>query len=169
MPQGQRTSHVSPGVGALRGAHPRLLGITLAVVCASAIGLSASSTSEAMLHGVGSSTSSTAPALGIPPRVFLISGSVGRLYPGATARLILTVLNPQHFAIDVTSIATAVDSPGPGCTASNLTVAPFSGHLTVAPMGFAHVAVTIGLSHSAPDACQAAIFPLHYTGSAEKA
>ncbi len=99
---------------------------------------------------------------------FGISGSVTGLYPGASMPLVLTVSNHQEFTIVVTSITTSVGSPSPACVSANLSVTPFAGNVSVPPEGTSNVTVTVTLSHSSPDACQGAVFPLQYTGTAVK-
>lgn len=99
---------------------------------------------------------------------FRIAGSVSGLYPGISTHLFLTVTNPQAYAIKVTQIRTSVGSPSAACGASNLVVGTFTGHRVVARHGKAVVTVPISLRHAAPDACQGAVFPLTYTGTARK-
>lgn len=99
---------------------------------------------------------------------FGISGSVTGLYPGASMPLVLTVSNHQEFTIVVTSITTSVGSPNPACASANLTVTQFIGDLSVPAKGTSNVAVTVTLTHAAPDACQGAVFPLQYIGTAVK-
>jgi hypothetical protein len=103
-----------------------------------------------------------------PHGAFTIAGSIGGLWPGHSAPLVLTVYNPQPFTIDVRSISTVVGTPKTGCTASNLTVAGFAGRLYVPAGGMAHLSVPVALIHAAPDACQGAVFPLTYSGFARK-
>jgi hypothetical protein len=105
---------------------------------------------------------------GKPSGAFRIGGSVGGLYPGLAARLVLTVVNPQRYAIVVKSITTGVGTPKAGCGASNLTVGAFSGRLPVSARSSAEVSVRVTLVHSAPDACQGAVFPLQYSGLARR-
>ena len=164
------------GLGASRRARPSAVTAALAVgVVALVFVLAAPHASKATLRGSGASTlHATAPSRGstdaVSPKTgFQISGSVGGLYPGETAPLMLRVTNPQPFAIVVTSIATTAGSPNPGCLASYLTVAGFSGQLTVAAQSSGQISVPVTLSHAAPNACQGASFPLTYTGSAHKA
>jgi hypothetical protein len=121
-----------------------------------------------MLQGQGpSATASRIPPA--PPGTFTIAGDDSGLYPGASKQLVLVVSNPQHFAIVVTSIQTTVGNASQTCSGSYLSVGAFSGQLQVADGGQASVTVTVTLSHAAPDACQGAIFPLTYHGSAVKA
>lgn len=99
---------------------------------------------------------------------FGIGGSVNGLYPGLTKPLKLTVSNPQHFAIVVTSVTVAVGNASQACGAANLSVTHFSGRRRVGAKGSARVTLEVTLAHSAPDACQGAVFPLRYSGRAVK-
>jgi hypothetical protein len=99
---------------------------------------------------------------------FRIAGSVGGLYPGLTKPLKLTVSNPQHFAIVVTSVTVAVGDASQGCKAGNIAVTDFSGRRRVGAKDSARVTLQITLVHEAPDACQGALFPLRYSGRAVK-
>lgn len=100
---------------------------------------------------------------------FRISGNVAGLYPGAKLHLVLTVTNPQQFAIVVNKLSVSVVAAAPGCAAANLTATSFSGNLQVPKLGTAAVSLQVTLAHSAPNACQGVVFPLHYTGLAGKA
>jgi len=157
---------------ARRGRLVAVLAAGGACVLGLVVALGGNRSAAAELLGVGSSAAPVPGQSGaVPstsPGTFRISGSIGGLYPGDTAQLVLTVTNPQHFPIDVTSISTTVSSPGTGCSFSYMSVAPFSGNLTVPASGSAIVSVPVTLSHAAPDACQGATFPLRYTGLAQK-
>jgi hypothetical protein len=95
---------------------------------------------------------------------FLIGGSVGGMFPGKSRPLTLTILNPNKVEITVTSITTAVGNASPGCPASDFSVTPFAGSLTVLPFHVGHTTVTATMAHSAPNACQGEVFPLFYSG-----
>jgi hypothetical protein len=99
---------------------------------------------------------------------FTIAGSVKGLYPGLTKPLKLTITNPQHFAIVVTSVKVAVGNASQGCKAANIAVTHFSGRRRVGAKGSARVTLELTLAHKAPDACQGAVFPLRYSGRAVK-
>ena len=162
--------------GASRRAR-RWASLSLGVACLALLVLTGRQTAQATLRGSGSSGPFAAILAGPKARPFAngsagsfrIGGATGGLYPGDSKLLVLTVINPQHFAIRVTSIATTVGSAGPGCAAQNLTVAEFTGDLTVIALGSAQIAVPVTLKHAAPNACQGAVFPLDYTGLAVKA
>lgn len=122
------------------------------------------------LSGRGSaSETGHAGSSAVTSAAFTISGKVGGLYPGAVRSLKLTVTNHQSYAIVVTSLTTKVGAASTACGASNLTVASFSGRLRVPARGKASTSVHATMAHSAPNACQGAVFPLHYTGHASRA
>jgi hypothetical protein len=103
------------------------------------------------------------------PGAFSIAGGVDGLYPGVTKPLTLTLTNPQHFAIVVASVTVSVQDASVGCSAANVAVTSFAGTVRVDAQASAHVTLQLGLRHQAPDACQAAVFPLRYSGLASKA
>lgn len=100
---------------------------------------------------------------------FDISGSVAALYPGDRAGLVLTITNEQPFAIAVTAITVAWRATSGACSASYLSVSSFSGRLVVPGRGRVQQTVIATMEHSAPDACQGALFALVYTGVGSKA
>jgi hypothetical protein len=100
---------------------------------------------------------------------FAISGHVTGLYPGAVLPLKVTVSNPWHFGIIVTSISASVGPGRPGCAAANLKVSPFTGELKLGAGQTGYATLEVTLAHAAPDACQGAVFPLSYRGVARKA
>jgi hypothetical protein len=155
--------------GALRYARHGGVLASLALCAATVGALLGNRAHAAVMHGVGSSGSPVVQQEKDPRGTFRISGSVGGLYPGNTAKLVLTVTNPEAYAIVVETISTTVSSPGAGCGASYLVVTSFSGHLSVPAHGSASVSVPVTLGHAAPDACQGLVFPLQYTGSGSKA
>lgn len=110
----------------------------------------------------GASTAGAAPG-----SAFTISGRVGGLYPGSVRPLVLTVTNHERFVIVVVSMKTVAGVAKAGCGAQNLSVTSFSGRLRVPAGRTAHITVKAKMAHSAPNACQRAVFPLHYTGQAE--
>lgn len=114
----------------------------------------------------GPGAQNTGAAPGTP---FTITGKVSGLYPGAVKPLVLTVANHESFAIIVLSLKTTAGAAKTGCGAVNLTVTSFSGQLHVAAGKTAHVTVHAKMAHSAPNACQKAVFPLRYSGQAKKA
>jgi hypothetical protein len=118
------------------------------------------------LAAVGSDQATAAPAA--PAGRISISGGVAGLYPGASLPLVLTVVNPEPFKLVVTSVTTTVASSSAQCPGTLLGATPFSGKQAVPAHGSAHVTVTATLAHSAPNACQGAHFPFHYSGLAKK-
>jgi len=118
---------------------------------------------------IGYGSASLSSGAGTARSGFGITGDVSGLYPGQIASLQLTISNPKPFEISVTSITTAVGSATRTCPAAYLSVGAFSGHLRVGANGKATTTVTATLEHSAPDACQGAMFPLAYTGNAVRA
>ena len=52
------------------------------------------------------------------------------------------------------------------CTSTYVTVTTFTGHLRVAPGRTAQATVFVTMSGTAPNACEGAHFPFHYTGLA---
>lgn len=123
-----------------------------------------------VLSGNGTAGPSSQPVTNAAAATgFRISGSVAGLYPGAHLPLALKVTNPQHFAIVVTTISVSAGNAKPGCGAANLKATSFAGKLHVPAGGSAVVTVQVTLAHSAPNACQGAVFPLRYTGAASKA
>lgn len=99
---------------------------------------------------------------------FGISGRVAGLYPGASLPLTLRIDNPNSFKIDVVSITTSIGDASAACLAANLTVSQFTGDILVPAHGSASEAVVAMLQHSAPNACQGAVFPLTYNATAKK-
>lgn len=101
---------------------------------------------------------------------FTISGSVPSLYPGATKQLVLTVSNPNNFAIKVTSLkVTTAGASTPGCTASSVVTDSLATPLVVDKDGTATTNVAIRMASDTPNACQGATFTLVYSGIGEKA
>src|SRR5215472_9199147 len=119
-------------------------------------------------HPPGVSLVGVGLAAGNDQSQFTISGGVSGLYPGSSLPLKLTITNPQQFTIDVTSVTTTVGAVSAGCAATLLSVTPFAGNLLVPAQGKATLVVQAALDHSAPDACQGAVFPLIHSGSAVK-
>jgi hypothetical protein len=105
---------------------------------------------------------------------FTIRGDVETLYPGATLDLVVTITNPQQFAIEVTEIdvVTKTDPSHTGCSASSyVDGSSFEGSIVVARKGstIRSGILSVSMDHAAPDACQGARFPLEFHGRAVKA
>lgn len=146
-----------------------IAGVVLAAILQLRIG--AGHPADIDAGGSGTAVVATSPSTAVPPGLaarFSINGSVNGLYPGASLPLVLKVSNPLAFAIDVTSITTAVGTPNAGCAGTNLLVTPFAGDLPVPAKGTATATVSATLNHSTPDACQGVVFPLTYSGTAVK-
>lgn len=161
-----------PALGVSRHARRARLGVlpTICGACVLTLALLGPRAGRSTIGGYGVSWRAAAAVSSAGgPAGFGIGGSVGGLYPGDSAQLVLTVTNPQHFAIAVTSITAAVGTPRAGCDATNLTVGAFSSNLTVPAGGHASVQVPVTLASAAPDSCQGAEFPLTYSGLAHKA
>ena len=121
-------------------------------------------------YGTSADRNPTGSSSLIPTRkAFSIFGNATGLYPGATLSVVLTVTNPQPFALEVTSITTTVGNASPVCPSSYLNVSSFNGPLHVAARGHASTTVHASMAHSAPDACEGAVFPLQYTGQGQRA
>jgi hypothetical protein len=93
----------------------------------------------------------------------ILSGSAAGLYPGANVTLGITVQNamPLHVIVN-TATVTVFDANG-GCVAANLSAKGSVGSIGVAPNASATIPVMLHLADSAPDACQAAAFPLQFS------
>lgn len=122
-------------------------------------------------HAMPSGAARTAPDGAGGPLVssFSIAGGVGGLFPGKKFALVLTVTNPQNVAITVTSISTTVSDASSLCVAAKVKVTTFSGQLHVAAGKKAKATVHVTMTHSAPDACEGAVFPFQYNGLATAA
>lgn len=108
--------------------------------------------------------------------VFGIAGSVTGLVPGTTTPLVVTITNPNGYAIDLESVTTSVGSPGGGCPTGSLVVAPYtrspSGPAVTAP-GKGTTTLTLQAHYvdsltADQSGCRGATFPLTFTGTAEK-
>jgi hypothetical protein len=152
--------------------HARRLAGTVAVaIVATALGLgfasaaplSAPAASDRLI-GLGTSEGST--VVDGQEADFGIRGAVRGLYPGKPKRLVLTVANHRSFDISVTSVTVAVRGASARCPASNLSVARFAGPLEVAARGTSTTTLAVSMAAGAPDACQAAVFQLTYSGTA---
>ena len=101
--------------------------------------------------------------------VFLLTGQVENLRPGAAQPMVVTVRNPNNSPIRVTSVALHATAASATCPASSLDLPTWTGSLLVAKRGTATVTVDVGLKPGAPSACQGATWPVTYSGSAVKA
>jgi hypothetical protein len=101
-------------------------------------------------------------------RVFSIAGSLTGLYPGGVEPLVLSVTNTHGYPIVVTALFTRVGDATPLCGPANVRVSEFNGHLRIPPMEAARATVWVTMDHSAPNACQGAVFPFAYRGIARQ-
>ncbi|MEV6844189.1 hypothetical protein [Actinoplanes sp. NPDC051411] len=102
------------------------------------------------------------------------TSSTGLLYPGATRKISLTIVNPNPFPITVRMIKGRLASTSrTGCrpTASNLQVRPYTGRLplVVAPFGRRDAGhLELHMPGSVVDACQRARFVIHIDSDAAR-
>lgn len=97
-----------------------------------------------------------------------VRGSAKRLYPGATVTLPLTVRNSTRYALRLSNVRVTVRNPRRGCSRRYLKVKKLRTRAYVARGRSKKVKVRVTLSRAAPDACQAARFPLRYRVSARR-
>jgi hypothetical protein len=95
---------------------------------------------------------------------FSISGNVNGLFPGEILPMKLTISDSKRFGIIVQKVSTHVGTSSTTCSAKNVTVSTFSGHLHVAAKHSAQLGVQVAMLHSAPNACQGTDFTFTYTG-----
>jgi len=100
---------------------------------------------------------------------FIVTGQVTSLDPGVNRSLVLTVRNPNNFAIRVTSVTVAASAASSSCPAGALTLPSWTGSLLVPKDGTTTLTLQLLLKATAPDACQGATWPLTYGGTAVKA
>jgi hypothetical protein len=114
----------------------------------------------------GPAVVATAPFAG-PARSFTIAGTVSGLYPGEMLPLTLTVSNRLAASITVTSITTSVATASKACSAANVAVSAFSGHLRLGARKSGTVTVDVTMARAASNVCQGARFPFTYSGKAK--
>jgi len=131
---------------------------------------------RAVLVGTGTSgspsgASPTVEAGGARPETgtFRIAGSATKLFPGHTVPLVLTVTNPQSFAIVVTSLTVGVHNASIKCAATNLSASAFASRLSVAAHRSSKATLHLSMHLNAPNACESAKFPLSFRGLAREA
>jgi hypothetical protein len=96
-----------------------------------------------------------------------LSAHLDGLTLGDTAQLTVLVRNRTRSPLTAGRVRIVPSGPAAGgCDASNLTVAPFTGRLRLAPRGAGRVRTSVRLDPDAPDACQGALFPLAISASA---
>jgi hypothetical protein len=99
---------------------------------------------------------------------FQINGNLGPVYPLVESSLTLTIENPANFEILVTELTVTVGDASMDCLAANLQIDPVAVPFTVPRSGERLVVTSARLVDDAADACQRAVFPLAYEGSATK-
>jgi hypothetical protein len=99
-------------------------------------------------------------------------GQAPLLYPGVPRNLPVTFINPNNFAIKVTSYRVTVATSSTACPASNLAVVAgtvsLNPGLAIAKNDSTATTVPIKLIASAPDACQSVSFTITINASAVK-
>src|SRR5204863_446583 len=100
-------------------------------------------------------------------RVKITSNRVTGLYPGATKQLVLTLRNRTHRRLAVQRIRIRnVSTTKDGCAASvdNLAIKqPVRRTLRLQPGGRRRITVPVSMPNRVAEACQGAVFRLHYT------
>jgi hypothetical protein len=100
-------------------------------------------------------------------RVKITSNRVTGLYPGATNQLVLTLRNGTHRRLAVRRIRIRdVSTTKAGCAASvdNLAIEqPARRKLRLRPGGRQRITASVSMPNGVADACQGAVFRLHYT------
>jgi uncharacterized protein YwbE len=103
------------------------------------------------------------------------TSTTGKLYPGTTRRISLTVSNPNPFPITVRTIKGRVAwTSRPGCRPlpTNLEVRPYAGRLPLLVRAFSRRdagQLEIYMPNSVIDACQRARFVIHIDSDAARA
>jgi hypothetical protein len=110
------------------------------------------------------------------PGAFEIRASpAGQLYPGATRKLGLTIINPNPFPIEVRTIKGRLASTSrAGCQPipANLEIRPYDGRLPLVVRGLSRRdagQLAIHMPNTVVDGCQRARFVIHINSSATKA
>ena len=97
-------------------------------------------------------------------RGFTLHGHVSGLFPGVSKKLEIVVHNPGARALTVRSITTRVSAATAGCSARNLHVSAFRGHLRVRAHRSRRVAVKLRMRPNSPKACAGGVFRLAFHG-----
>ena len=93
-----------------------------------------------------------------------IRGHVTGLYPGARKRIRLRVHSGYSRDVSLRDVRTRVLDASPGCAARNLSVRRNENPRRIPARRVIQVRVLVRLRMSAPDACQAARWPLRFSG-----
>jgi|SRR4051794_538500 hypothetical protein len=97
-------------------------------------------------------------------RGLVLSGSVKGLYPGATAKLRVSVRNRLALRLRVTRIAVTAGDANRSCRRGNLTFGHFRGRLSVPAHRRRFVNLEVTMARAAPEACKNATFRLSLRG-----
>jgi len=108
------------------------------------------------------------PAVGAPPPQggFGVGGDVDGLYPGAETTVQATVVNPQSFTIQVTSVGVTALDASPQCPGALLSFREEAATVDIPAGGTGTVPVIVRVDAGLPDACQGATWPLSFIGTA---
>jgi len=101
-----------------------------------------------------------------PQGGFGVGGDVNGLYPGAEATVQATVVNPQSFTIQVTSVGVTALDASPQCPGSLLSFGDQPATVDIPASGTGTVLLTVQVDPGMPDACQGATWPLSFVGTA---
>lgn len=133
-----------------------MAGLATAVLLSTAVALAAPPSGRGGGRGAG-------------PRTFEVSGSVEGLVPTVVTTFPVRLESPYRFAITIVDITVVVGEPDGGCSAADLVVVPPAVPVAVPRLGETVVTGTAALAVSVPDACQAAVWPLTWSATAERA
>ncbi len=103
------------------------------------------------------------------PATFDISGSVDGLLPTIEATLPLLLENPERRAIAVVSLDVEVGDPDGACAADDLVLRLPALPIIVPGRGELVVDVVAELADDVDDSCQGIVWPLTWSGTAERA
>jgi hypothetical protein len=113
------------------------------------------------------STRSGPDPAGVSKRIHL-RGQVKGLYPGESKTLRVRIKNESGIPLIARRMDTRVRAAGPGCNPSNLAVGKLRRHRLIPPHRQRRVAVQVAMLPKAPEACQAAKFPLRFNARFRK-
>jgi hypothetical protein len=104
-----------------------------------------------------------------PARALKITGSVRGLYPGARARLRLSLRNLRGYPIRVVALNVRVGNAGKGCKRRQLRISRLRRRPVVRAHRTRRIVLTATMLRSAPNACKGAVFPLRYRARGRRA
>ena len=96
-------------------------------------------------------------------------GSVYGMFPGSSTPISVTYVNPQSFAIKVTSVTPSATMPTAvaGCSGADVSFGEVSEANKVVPRnGSATVTIPVGLKSTANDPCKGKLFTITVTATA---